>query len=135
MVDSRKGEAMADRIDDLTERVHSVEGKLDQLSTSVAQLSASVDLRFDEVTAAIVEQRQYTEFAWSQLDSRIAGVESRLDSRIAGVESKLDSRIDGVESKVDTGFDRVNSHLARLERKLDHVIDRHLPAPPPDAPA
>ena len=61
MVDSRKGGRMADRIDDLAGRVEVVEQK-------VGQLSASVDQRFDQVDAALVEQRLYTEFAFERLD-------------------------------------------------------------------
>jgi septation ring formation regulator EzrA len=92
---------MADRIDDLTERVQTVEEKLDRLSASVNQLSTSVDRRFDQVDArfakvderfdaldaAIVEQRQYTEFAYSRL-------EAKMDAGFGRVERKLDQFID-----------------------------------------
>ena len=104
MVDSRKDSAMADRIDDLTERVQTVEEKLDRPATSVKQLSASVDQRFDQVDrrfeqvdrrfdhvdAAIIEQRQYTEFAYSRLEAKMdAGF-----GRFGRVERKLDQFID-----------------------------------------
>ena len=101
MVDSRKGSAMADRIDDLTERVQAVEEKLDRLSASVTHLSASVDQRFeqvdrrfeqvdrrfDQVDAAFLEQRQYIEFAYSRL-------EAKMDAGFGRVERKLDQFID-----------------------------------------
>ena len=77
------------------ERLASVEHKVDALAVSM-------DQRFDEVTAAILEQRRYTEFAFEQLTTRISGLEGRFDS---------------LETKVDSGF-------ARLDRKLDQLIDR-----------
>jgi len=119
MVDFRKGGVMADRIDNLTERVQAVEGKVDHLtgrvyvvedrvhvveekvdhlSRKLAELSASVDQRFDAVDAAFVEQRQYTEFAYARLDA-----------------------------KMDAGFGRVDVRFDRLERKLDQVIDLRRP--------
>ncbi len=108
MVDSRKDSAMADRIDDLTERVQTVEEKLDRLS-------ASVDQRFDQVDAAFIEQRQYTEFAYSRLDAKMDVGFAKMDARFA----KMDAKIDGGFAKTDTGF-------ARLERKLDQFIDVQL---------
>ena len=90
MVDSRKDSAMADRIDDLTERVQTVEVKLDRLSVSVDQWFDQVDRRFDRIDAAIIEQRQYTEFAYSRLEAKMdAGF-----GRFGQVERKLDQFID-----------------------------------------
>ena len=95
MVDSPKGEAMVERLEDLPEKVQAIEQKLDALTTSVdARFDAvdarfdTVDARFDEVTAAFVEQREYTDFAFQQL-----------------------------RSEMQSGF-------GRIERKLDMVIDR-----------
>lgn len=111
MVDSRKGRELMER-DDLTERVEVIEVKLDHLTDSVTalsgtvtELSASVDRRFDEVDRrfdeaaraadeAFLEHRQYIEFVYTQLDT-----------------------------KMDTGFSRVDGHLARLEPKIDRVIE------------
>ena len=81
---------MADRIDDLTGHVQTLEEKLDRRFEQV-------DRRFDAVDAAIVEQRQYTEFASSRL-----------------------------EAKMDAGFTRVGERFDRLERKLDQFIDLHV---------
>ena len=71
-----------------------VEQKLDTLSASVDQRFNVVDRRFDEVTASLVEQRQYTEFAFD---------------RLAG--------------EMRVGFKGVDTRLDRLERKLDQFID------------
>ena len=119
--DGRTAEAntMCSDLDRSDEGAETVEQKLDSLSASVDRrfdtlsasvdkrfetLSASVDERFDAVDVALVEQRQYTEFAFERLESRFDSVDSRFDS----VDSRLDS---------------VNSRFDRLERKLDQFID------------
>jgi hypothetical protein len=50
-----------------------------------------VNRRFEAVDAAIVEQRQYTEFAFGQLQQEVVVVKSGLGR----VERKLDRLIDG----------------------------------------
>ena len=99
---------MADRIDDLTWRVQTVEEKLDLLSVSVDRRFEQVDRRFDAVDAAILEQRQYTEFACSRLEARMDAGDARL------------------EAKMDAGFSRLGERFDRLERKIDQFIDLHL---------
>lgn len=100
---------MVDPMEALPEKINSIERKLDALTGSVdARFAAvndrfaavdarfdAVDARFDEVTSALVEQRQYTEFAFDRLRGEM----------LAGFAS------------MTTGF-------GRLERKLDHLIDR-----------
>ena len=87
MVDSRKGEGMADRIDDLAGRVEAIEQKVDRLS-------ASVDERFDQVDTALVEQRLYTEFASERLDAKMDAGFANMDGRFSRLERKLDQFID-----------------------------------------
>jgi hypothetical protein len=155
MVDSAKNKAMDDRIDDLAGRMHAVEDKvdlvsasLDQLSRTTHELSVSVDRRFDEVTAAIVEQRQYTEYAWSELSAAMNAGFTRIDTRFEDTERKIDAvaqrldpglarmdaRLVDTEWKMDAVAQHLDSGLARLERKLDQFIDRPGPAlrPRPD---
>jgi hypothetical protein len=79
---------MAHRDEGIGEKLEAIDRKLDALS-------ASVDLRFDEVTVSLVEQREYTEFAFNRL-----------------------------RSEMTAGFAGVNANLGRLERKLDQVLDR-----------
>src|SRR5436190_6434496 len=75
------GKAMSSDLDKSGEGTETVGQKLDTLSASVDErfeavdtrfdtLSASVDERFDAVDAALIEQRQYTEFAYDRLDRR-----------------------------------------------------------------
>jgi len=104
--------------DQSAERAETVEQKLDTLSASVdrrfeavderfATLSASVDERFNAVDVALIEQRQYTEFAFDRVESRFNTLESRFDT-------------------VETRFDTVESRFDRLERKLDQFIDTQI---------
>ena len=107
---------------DMPERMGRIEQKVDALSVSVATLSTSVvtlstsvtalsasvdarfeqvdkrfedvDKRFDEVRDHFVEQREYIEFAYDRLERRIAGSELKLTEAIARVEGKLDRLID-----------------------------------------
>ncbi len=80
MADSPEDEAMAARVDPL-------EKKLDTLATSI-------DQRCKDVNAVFIEQRRYTEIAFSKF-----------------------------EAKMDAGFARMDDRFSRLERKLDQFID------------
>ncbi len=80
------------------------------------QERASIDQRFDSVDAALVEQRQYTEFAFDSVKIELAEVKAELKGEIAGVKGE------------------VLGAVGRLERKLDQFIDRHLPPPQADTP-
>lgn len=93
-------------------RVARVEDKLDALATSVDVRFAEVADRFDQVDAALVEQRQYTEFAYERLEARFAQVDARFE-------------------QVDTRLDRVEGQLGRLDRKVDRILD--LLSPPSEA--
>lgn len=101
MLDSNAGAAMAPSDQNLTRRVDGLEIKLDDVSEKIDRLSDSidqrfeqVDRRFEQVDAAFVEQRQYTEFAYQRLDTRM-----------------------------DAGFSRLEGHIVRVERKVDQLID------------
>jgi hypothetical protein len=91
---------MTANLDALPERVEAIEHKLDALSLSVDNRFAEIDKRFDEVSERFVEQRQYTEFAFGQLERRMNEGFTRLEKSLAA-----------------------GSDLERLERKLDQFID------------
>ena len=81
---------MADRIDALTERVQEADAGVQTVEQKADLLSASVDRRFDAVDAALLEQRQYTEFGYARLEAKMdAGF-----ARFERVERKLDQFID-----------------------------------------
>ena len=121
---------MTDGSSNLPERVEVIEQKLDGLIQSV-------DARFDQVDAAIVEQRAYTEFAYEKLDSKMdagfARLDSKMDTGFARLDSKMDAGFASFGSNMDARLGRVDGRFARLERKIDQIIDLHLPKTPPDA--
>ena len=78
----------------MTGELHNVRERVQAVEQKVDALSASVDVRFDAVDAALVEQRQYTEFA-----------------------------LDRLASEMRAGFSDIEGHFDRVERKLDQFID------------
>ena len=85
-------------------------------------LSRSVDERFSAVDAALVEQRQYTEFAFDKLLTEMNARFEKVDARFEKVDArfeKIDARFDKIEGR----FDKVEGRFDRLERKLDQFID------------
>jgi hypothetical protein len=104
MVDSPKREPMADPMEALPERVNAIEQKLDALTVNV-------DVRFDEATSALVEERQYAEFASDRLRNEM----------LSGFAT--------TQTRFDTAFTTMTTNFGRLERKLDQVID-HVQRPP-----
>jgi hypothetical protein len=101
------------------EGTETVGQKLDTLSASVDErfdmLSVSVDERFDAVDVALIEQRQYTEFAFDRLADEMRNGFGAVNGRFDRVER----RFDGVEDR----FDRIDGRFNRLEQKLDQFID------------
>ena len=100
--------------ENLENRVDRIEGKLDALAVSV-------DARFDQVTAAFIEQRGYTDSAFERLDARLTRVEglipavSRLEDGMGRIERKLDGFIDA-QTKTN---ELVERRLLRRERTAD----------------
>ena len=99
-----EAKTMSSDLNNSGDGTETVEQKLDTLSTSVDRrfdtvgtrfdaLSASVDTRFDALDLALIEQRQYTEFAFDRLDGRFDRSDNRFD--------KFDSRFDRLERKLD----------------------------------
>lgn len=103
---------MSSDLDKSGERTERIEQKLDTLATSVDRrfdaLSASVDERFGAVDEALIEQRQYTEFAFERLRDEMKNGFNGVENRFNGIEN---------------GFNGVENRFDRLERKLDQFID------------
>jgi chromosome segregation ATPase len=125
MVDSRKGEAVADRIDNLTERVQAVDQKVDTLTDGVQTVEEKVDTLTDRV--------QTVEEKVDRLTDRVQVVEQKVDHLSASVDERFNA-VDSalleqrqytefsnarLEAKMDAGF-------SRIERKLDQFIDVQL---------
>ena len=105
---------MADPMEAVPERVNAIEQKLDALTINV-------DARFDDVTSALVEQRQSTEFAFDRLRNEM----------LAGF-AVMQRKFDGLERNTLDGFATMTTNFGRLERKLDQVID-HVKGPRSDS--
>lgn len=139
-------------VDDLDVRFQRVESRIDALGDSVDEMSA--DHR--DHTAFTVERLGIELRArFDAVDGRLHAVDGRLDAvdgRLDALGSRLErveARFDGVEARLDTvdarfgtvlaRFDGSDARLetmdvrfARLERKVDRILDHLLPGPPPD---
>ena len=109
-------------LEDLPERVRTVEEKLDGLANSVDLRFAQVDLRFDQVDQRFDDVNR----RFDRVDQRFAEVFVEMDKRFAAVDDAIHEQhgyIDFVfgqlRDEMRTGFARVD----RLERKLDGVIE------------
>jgi hypothetical protein len=109
---SEERETVGQKLDTLSAAVDGrfdiVNQQVDTLSASVderfATLSASVDRRFDAVDLALVEQRQYTEFAFARLDSRFDRFERKLDQFIdtqSTTNKLVERRLTALEPRSD----------------------------------
>ena len=126
MVNSPTDEAMVERID-------RIEKKLDDLATSMARRFDDVDRRFDavgaeftSVTGALVEQRQYTEFAFSKLEAKMdegfASLAARMDAGFKAADSRA-TAADSRATAADARATAADARFMRLERKLDQFIE------------
>lgn len=106
-----------DKLDALTA---SVDRRFDAVDRRFDALSASVDCRFDEVGKALVEQREYTEFAFNGLKTQFDGLQAQFEEVKTGVG--------GLRTEMKAGFSGVESRFNRFERKLDQFIDTQLKA-------
>ena len=91
-------ETVDGRFDAVDARFDAVDARFDAVDARFETVDArfdAVDARFNEVTSALVEQRQYTEFAFDRL-----------------------------RTEMTSGFSNVTDQIGRLERKIDVVIDR-----------
>ena len=72
-------EALPDRVDRIEQKLDSLTASIDRRFADVDRRFDDVDRRFDDVTDALVEQRQYTEFAFDRLDKRLTAMDVKLD--------------------------------------------------------
>ena len=59
------------------------------LSERVDRIEQKLDKQFIEVQEHFVEQRQYIEFAYDQLDKRMTAGFSRLDQRVDDLDKRM----------------------------------------------
>ena len=71
--------------------------------------------RFDDIDAALIEQRQYTGFAFDRLSEEMRRGFERCDTRFEQIDRRFE--------QIDRRFENVEGRLDRIERKLDQFID------------
>jgi hypothetical protein len=81
-----------------------VSERVQVVERKIEQLAASVKSGFNGVDEAFADQRLYTELAVTRVSSDVHRLDANIDAR-----------------------------FARLERRIEQVIDLHLPKVPPDA--
>ena len=105
-----------ERFDGVDQRFAGVDQRfeaVDRRFDAVDRRFDAVDRRFDALEAAIVEQREYTEFAFTQLDHKIDAGFAQWDDRFSRFERKLDQFID-VQVRTN---DLVERRLRALESR------------------
>jgi hypothetical protein len=149
MVESRKGNTMTNGLGDLPERVQIVEQKLDRLAASVdagfAEQRAYTDFAFErldsKIDAGFSRLDQKMDGGLSRLDQKMDGGFSRFDRKMEAGFARLDQKLDAAagrleqkvvthNEKTDAGFAMIELRFARVERKIDLIIDLHIPKPP-----
>ena len=102
----------------------SVDKRFDTFSASVDKrfdtLSASVDERFGAVDLALIEQRQYTEFAFDRLADEVRTGFEAVNGRLDGV----DGRFNRLERKMDQFIDTQSKANELVERRLTALEPR-----------
>jgi len=63
-----------------------------------------------------------------RLDAKIDALGARLDDKIDALGARLDDKIDALSDRSESKFGELSERLARLETKMDIVVDRLLPA-------
>jgi hypothetical protein len=84
-----------------------------------ARQPKTIDDRFDEVTQAFLDQRDFTTFVHDKLRDEIRQSEGRLSGRIDGVERKVDS----LETKVDGMAQAIDRRFTRNELLLTEILN------------
>ncbi|MFI6708646.1 hypothetical protein ACIBF7_19575 [Nonomuraea sp. NPDC050478] len=145
---------LADRVKRLELRVFATGTDVAELKTAVKQLPSTIRKEILDYTEPVfgeimaghatlptrkdlqgVEQRLTEKFEhrFSDLDSRLDGVDARLDrmdTRLDSVDARLDridTRLDGVDERldrIDTRLDGVDERLDRIDTRLDRMDTR-----------
>ena len=63
-----------------------------------------------------------------RLEDKVERGDGRLDAKIDALGARLDDKIDALSDRSESKFGELSERLARLETKMDIVVDRLLPA-------
>jgi len=92
-------------------------------------MEQELERRFDEIQAALLEQRQYTEFAFDELSAEMRQGFGQVDKRFDQVDKRfgqIDKRFDRLERKLDQFIDTQSRANALIERRLK-LLERESP--------
>ena len=98
---------------DLDRKLDALSASVDKRFAIVDERFAKVEERFDAVDAALIEQRQSTEFAFDRVSDEMRQGFLGVDGRFNSLERKLDQFID-TQSKTNSLVER---RLTALERR------------------
>lgn len=59
----------------------------------------------------------------ARLDARMLALESRMDARMLALESRMDARLLAMEERFEARFTRLEERSARVEERLDRIIE------------
>ena len=79
----------------------------------------TIDERFDEVTQAFLDQRDFTMFCHDKLRTEIRESEGRLSGRLDGLEG----RFDGLEGKIEGTAQAIDRRFTRNELLLTEILN------------
>lgn len=89
----------------------------------------TLDEQFHEVSVAIAESRNFTDFCFTRLDTRIGGLDERIgvvETRLGSLETKvgsLDAKVGSVDGKVDSLAVKMDRRFTRQELLLTELLN------------
>jgi hypothetical protein len=86
-----------------------------ELSVVEKRLDAKIDSKVD---AAVQSMKEYTDSRFTQLNTKIDGVERRLDSKIDGVEKRLDATMTKY-------FELMMQTLMNGQKETKRILNNH----------
>ena len=102
----------------MTENLEALPARVDRIERKLDSLTSSVDKRFDDVSEAIAEQRQYTEFAFERLQGMMVDQFQQLSQKLDRAAT-LD-QLEQLSQKLDRAA--TLDQLEPLSRKLDRIL-------------
>jgi chaperonin cofactor prefoldin len=112
---------MPETLETLATRVTALDKSVEQ---RFAKMKAEMDARFEDVDTALVEQREYTELAFSQLKTEMKDLRGEMTG-MRGEMTGMRGEMTGMRGEM-TGM---RGGFGRLERKLDNVLNMRTRTP------
>ena len=88
-----------------------------------ARQPKTIDERFDEVTQAFLDQRDFTMFVHDKLRDQLQGEIRQSEGRLSGRIDGLAVRVDGLEGKVEGLAQAMDRRFTRNELLLTEILN------------